>query len=68
MEDLLIDQEQWIVVCPGTQSTSTSTEEWDKLERKSRTMILIFLADSMLLNVSSEDSTKKLWDKLGSLY
>jgi hypothetical protein len=26
------------------------------------------LANSMLLNVSGEDSTKKLWGKLGSLY
>jgi hypothetical protein len=26
------------------------------------------LEDSVLLNVSSEDSAKKMWDKLGSLY
>jgi len=31
-------------------------------------MIQIFLVYSVLLNVSGEDSAKKLWDKLGSLY
>jgi hypothetical protein len=31
-------------------------------------MIRLCLSNSALLNVSSEDSTKKLWDKLGSLY
>jgi hypothetical protein len=31
-------------------------------------MIRLCLVDSVLLNVASEDSTKKLWDKLGSLY
>jgi hypothetical protein len=31
-------------------------------------MIRLCLTDSILLNVSGEYSTKKLWDKLGSLY
>jgi hypothetical protein len=31
-------------------------------------MIQLCLADSVLLNVSGEDLTKKMWDKLGSLY
>jgi hypothetical protein len=31
-------------------------------------MIQLCLAYLILLNVSGEDSTKKLWDKLGSLY
>jgi hypothetical protein len=45
-----------------------SREEWEKLERRARSTIRLCLADSMLLNVSSEDSIKKLWDKLGRLY
>jgi hypothetical protein len=45
-----------------------SREEWEKLERRERSTIQLCLADSVLLNVSGEDSTKKLWDKLGSLY
>jgi hypothetical protein len=61
MEDLLMDREKWTTVCPGTDLTSMSTEEWEKLERKARSMIRLCLADSMLLNVLSEDSTKKLW-------
>jgi hypothetical protein len=31
-------------------------------------MIRLCLAYLIFLNVSGEDSTKKLWDKLGSLY
>jgi hypothetical protein len=45
-----------------------STDEWEKLERRERSMIRLFLADSMLLNVLGEDSAKKLWDNLGILY
>jgi hypothetical protein len=47
--------------------TSMSTKEWEKLERKSRSMIQIYFSDSVLLNVSGQDSTKKLWDKMGIL-
>jgi hypothetical protein len=43
-------------------------EYWEKLERRARCTIRIFIADSVLLNVSGEDSSNKLWDKLGSLY
>jgi hypothetical protein len=43
-------------------------EEWEKLERRERSMIQLCLADLVLLNVSGEDSTNKLWDNLGSLY
>jgi hypothetical protein len=55
---------QW----PDTQPTGMVTKEWEKLERRERSMIRFCLADSMLLNVSGEDSAKKLWDKLGILY
>jgi hypothetical protein len=68
IEDLLVDREQWETVCLGTTPTSMSREEWEKLERKARSMIQLCLADSVLLNVLGEDSTKKLWDKLGILY
>jgi hypothetical protein len=45
-----------------------STEEWEKIERKLRSTIWICHAYSLMLNVWGEDSAKKLWDKLGSLY
>jgi hypothetical protein len=45
-----------------------SREEREKLERRERSTIRLCLADSVLMNVSDEDSAKKLWDKLGSLY
>jgi hypothetical protein len=43
-------------------------EEWEKIERRARSTNRICLADSNLLNISREDSNKKPWDKLGSLY
>jgi hypothetical protein len=68
IEDLLVDREQWAKVCPSTIPIGMSTEEGEKLERRVRSTIRLCFADSVLLNVSGEDSTKKLWDKLGSLY
>jgi hypothetical protein len=67
-ENILVDQEQWAAVCRGTILTSMSKEEWEKLERRTRIMIRLYLANSILLNVLGEYSTKKLWDKLGILY
>jgi hypothetical protein len=57
----------------GTQPTSTpptsmSKEDWEKLDRRARSTIRLCLADSVLLNVSGESTTKELWDKLGNLY
>jgi hypothetical protein len=93
MEDLLVDKEQWIIVDPsteptstmsnsthatGTQPTSTQTtstpptgmskEDWEKLDRRERSIIRLCLTDSVLLNVSRESTTNELWDKLGNLY
>ena len=56
----LVDREQWTTVCPGTHPIGMSMEEWEKLEIKSRSMIQLYLVDSVLLNVSGEDSDKKL--------
>jgi hypothetical protein len=68
MEYLLVYREQWTMIYPGTHPTCMLTEEWEKLERKERSMIWLCLADLLLLNVSGEDSSKKLWEKMGSLY
>jgi hypothetical protein len=56
-----------------TQPTSTPTtgmlkEDWEKLDRRTRSTIQLCLVDSVLLNVSRESTTKELWDKLGNLY
>jgi hypothetical protein len=45
-----------------------SKEDWEKLDRRARSTIRLCLADSVLLNVSGESTTKELWDKLGNLY
>ena len=56
MEDLPVDREQWIAVDPGTKPTKKSQDDWDKLERRARSTIRLCLSDSVLLNVSGEDS------------
>ena len=68
MEDLLVDKEQWAAVDLGTKPIGVSTKDWEKLDRKARRTIFLCLLDSVLLNVSGEVSTKKLWEKLGNLY
>jgi hypothetical protein len=67
MEDMLVDRYQWIMVYPGTSPRGTSTYDWKKLDPKKST-IQLCLSNSILLNVSEEDTTKDLWDKLGKLY
>ena len=67
MEDLLVDQEKQIVVEPGTTLTGTSKQDWEKIDKKAQSTIQLFLVDSVMLNASREDTTKKLWDKLGNL-
>jgi hypothetical protein len=52
----------------STPPTSVSKEDWERLEKRARSIIRLCLADSMLLNVSGESTTKELWDKLGNLY
>jgi hypothetical protein len=39
IEDLLLDREQRTIVCPCTMPTDMSMEEWEKLERRARSMI-----------------------------
>ena len=68
MEDLLVDKEQWATVDPGTKLAAMSSEYWEKIDRKAMSTIRLCLLDSVLLNVSREDSAKKLWEKLGNLY
>jgi hypothetical protein len=65
---LLVDREQWTTICPGTMLTGMSMKKWEKIQRRARSAIQLCLADSVLLNGLGEDSSKKLWDKLGSLY
>ena len=68
MEDLLVDKEQWATVDLGTNPAGMSPEDWEKLDIKARSTIRLCLSYSVLLNVFGENSTKKLWEKLGNLY
>ena len=60
MEDILVDKEQWGVMDPSTKLNSMSKEDWDKLDKKVRSTIFLYLSDSMILNVYIEDDEKKI--------
>ena len=68
MKDLFVDQEQWVVVNLVKSQVGVSKEYWQKINRKERSTIRIYSIDFVLLNVSEEDTTKKLWENLGNLY
>ena len=57
-----------MTVDPVSKPIGVPTEDWEKLDRKARSTIHLCLSDLVLLNVSGEDSVKKLWEKLGNLY
>ena len=52
----------------GTKPTGMSQDYWVKLETRERSTILLCLSESVLLNISGEDSAVKMWMKLRSLY
>ena len=68
MEVLLVDEDQWIAVDPGTKPSGVTDEEWKKLDQKAKSTIRLCVSDSVLLNVSGEATAKALWVKLGTLY
>ena len=68
MEDILVERYQWIAVDPGIAPTRTSTDDWKILDQKEKSTIRLCLSNSVLLNVSEEDTAKDLWEKLGKLY
>ena len=45
MEDLLVDKEQWVGMDSGTKPTAMLKEEWDKLDRKARSMVHLYLSE-----------------------
>ena len=47
----MVDQEQWIAADPSKKPTTTSQDDWDKLERRVRSTIRLCLSDSVLLNI-----------------
>jgi hypothetical protein len=47
IEYLLVDREQWAMVCPGTILTGMLMKEWEKLERRARSTIQLCLAYSV---------------------
>jgi len=55
MEDLLVENGQWVNVDLGTTPTSMLTKDWMKLDRKEMSTIQLSISYSVLLNVSREN-------------
>ena len=68
MEDLLVDKDQWITVDSCTKPTEMLDEDWKKLDRKEKSIILFCNLGLVLSNLSGEVTMKDLWDKLGTLF
>jgi hypothetical protein len=52
----------------NTQSTGMLKEDWEKLDRRERSTIRLYMEDLVSLNVLGEYTTKELWEKLENLY
>ena len=70
MEDLLIDQDLWDAVDENKfrPTILTLATQYDVTNRKAKGLIKLCLADSILINVHEEPTTKKLWKKLSEIY
>ena len=70
MEDLLVDHDLWDIVNEKKlrPTNPTLAIEYDVRDRKAKSLIILCLADSILINVHEEPTTKKLWKKLSDIY
>lgn len=70
MEDLLIDQNMSddIDVNVSRPSNPTLVGQYDVMDHKTKGLIRLCLTDSVPINVHEENTTKKLWTKLGEMY
>jgi hypothetical protein len=68
MEYLLIGRKHKEVVMKDMKPNIVKREDWEKINDKVISLIGLNLSNSMLMNVSWEITTKKLWDNLDSLY
>ena len=60
MENIIVDKEQWVVADLGIKPDAMSIEYWEKLYRRTRSMIQLCLSNLAPLNFSRGDSAKKL--------
>jgi hypothetical protein len=63
-----VDKYDSIIVDPCVAPLRMSIEDWEKLDKKVKSTIWLWLLDSVLLNLSGEATTKYLWNTLGALY
>lgn len=69
MEWLMIKQDLSIALeGKGKKLSLMVDEEWEKLDKKEKAMIFLSLSSNVLFNVSIENTSKELWDKISSMY
>ena len=65
MEDLLVDNDQWIMVDLGNKPTAMSDEYWKKLDQKAKSTIRLCLRFSIVECIwgsYGEEFVGKTWD------
>lgn len=68
MEYLLVDIQQWITMDLSIAPTGMSTKYWTRLDTKEKENNMFVSLRFSIANVSREDTTKYLWDKMRALY
>ena len=68
MEYMLEDCDLWEVNSLDVRTITISQEDFDLKGQKTKGLIRLYLADSVLLNVLGEKTAYSLWTRLGSVY
>jgi hypothetical protein len=68
MQMLLEDKKIWNIVSKANVKPISNFVEWEKRDRKGRTIIVMGLHDSLLQNVIGTKRTKETWDCLLKVY
>lgn len=67
MEDMLMDRDIWDAIS-RTKPQTTAQDVLGTMDQKSKDLTILYLADSILLNVHEQKIVKDLWKKLGDVY
>ncbi len=68
MQMLLEDNKLWNIVSKAYVKPVSNFVEWEKRDKKARTIIVMGLHDSLFQNVIGTKGTKQKWDCLLKVY
>lgn len=63
----VVDRDLWVALSRSKPSGMKQVD-WDLIDRKTKGLVTLSLADSILLNIQVEKTTTSLWKKLGDIY